>query len=58
MADLAAGRGNQRIFCRRMPLYVLWPLLGDLGQAEAGTKLIGVWQASNRPLYITDLTAF
>jgi hypothetical protein len=48
------GPGNQRTFCRRMPLCVLWPLLGDPDQAEAGTKLIGMWQTSTAPPHIAD----
>ena len=41
-ADLAVGQGSLHIYCRHMPLCVHWLSLGDPGQAEAGTTLIGM----------------
>ena len=58
MADSVAVQGNQRTFCRRMLLYVLWRLLDGPDQVEAGMKLIGTLQTPSAPLYITDLTTF
>jgi len=55
MADLAADRGSRRTFCQRMPLCVLWQLLGDPDQVEGGTKLIGMWHTPTPPLHIADL---
>ena len=42
MVDSAADRGSRRTFCRRMPLSVPWPLLGDQDRVGAGTKSIGM----------------